>query len=574
MATENETAVAELPTEKDGQGAASAPAASLEPPSTDSKMENEQSYPTGVRLFMIGFGLCLAVICSNLDRSILGVATPQITTEFNSLGDIGWYGSAYLLTSCCSQMFFGKVYAHFNAKWIFLSALAIFEIGSILCAAAPDSDYLIVGRAVAGLGATGISTGALLIISRSMPVSRRPKYTAMIGAAMGVTLVIAPFLGGVLTDRVTWRWCFWINLPLGGVTLLITLFLVHIPQESGQNEAVSWSQFAQKMDLVGNTILLPCLVCLLLALQWGGTTYAWNSWRCILLLCIFAVLFLVWAYAEARGGDNSTVPRRLLKMRSILAATWFAFCLFGMLFVQTYYVPVYFQVAAGDSAYQAGIKMLATTAAMTVFFPITGVLTTATGYYVPSMIAGSVVSAVASGLMIRFGVNTSTASWAVALVLAGMGFGLGGQQCMMVPQTILEGDDIALGTSVIMFAETLSGSVFLAVCENVFETRLIRELEFRAPNADPAYVIASGASGLRAAMSQLYDVQTVDNIIESFVAALQPVWTVAVVLAALSVLGSLATEWVSVKGNDRKDGMVKQDKSSVEDGPSNETAAA
>ncbi|KAL2020060.1 hypothetical protein VTK56DRAFT_8864 [Thermocarpiscus australiensis] len=167
-------------------------------------MENEQSYPTGVRLFMIGLGLCLAVICSNLDRTILGVATPQITTEFNSLGDIGWYGSAYLLTSCCSQMFFGKVYAHFNAKWIFLTALAIFEIGSILCAAAPDSDCLIVGRAVAGLGATGISTGALLIISRSMPVSRRPKYTAMIGAAMGVTLVIAPFLGGVLTDRVTW----------------------------------------------------------------------------------------------------------------------------------------------------------------------------------------------------------------------------------------------------------------------------------------------------------------------------------------------------------------------------------
>lgn len=109
----------------------------------------------------------------------------------------------------------------------------------------------------------------------------------------------------------------------------------------------------------------------------------------------------------------------------------------------------------------------------------------------------------------------------------------------------------------VMFAETISGSVFLAVCENLFETRLIRELEFRAPKADPAYVIASGASGLRAAMSQRYDAQTVDNIIESFVAALQPMWTVAVVLAALSVLGSLATEWVSVTG---KDGEDKQEK--------------
>ncbi|KAK4235719.1 MFS general substrate transporter [Achaetomium macrosporum] len=520
--------------------------------STDEKNEeHEPDHPIGLKLIMIGFGLCLAVLCSNLDRSILGVATPQITADFNSLGDIGWYGSAYLLMSCCSQMFFGKVYAHFNVKWIFLSALAIFEIGSVLCAAAASSDCLIVGRAVAGLGATGISTGALLIISRSMPISQRPKYTAMIGAAMGVTLVIAPFLGGILTDKVTWRWCFWINLPLGGLALLITFFLVHLPEKPEQNDAISWAQFARKVDLVGNIILLPGVVCLLLAFQWGGTIYAWNSWRCILLLCIFGIVSLIWAVIQVRGGDNSTVPMRLLKIRSILAATWFAFCLFGMLFVQSYYIPVWFQAAGGDSAYTAGIKLLATTAAMTVFFPITGFMTTATGYYVPSMIAGSVVSAVASGLMLRFGLDTSTVYWAIALVLSGMGFGLGGQQCMMVPQTILQGEDIALGTSVIMFAETLSGSVFLAVSENVFETRLIRELTFRAPAANPAAVIANGASGLRPAMSKLYDTQTVDGILDSFVEALQPVWIIGVVLAALSLVGALATEWASVKRKDK-----------------------
>lgn len=182
------------------------------------------------------------------------------------------------------------------------------------------------------------------------------------------------------------------------------------------------------------------------------------------------------------------------------------------------------------------------------------------------MIAGSVISAIASGLMVRFGLDTSTVYWAATLVLSGMGFGLGGQQCMMVPQTILQGEDIALGTSVvrrtamqrmrkgltysqtqIMFAEALSGSVFLAVSENVFETRLLHELTSRAPAADPDEVIANGASGLRAAMAKLYDTHTVDGILKSFVEALRPVWVIGLVLAALSLVGSVATEWVSVK---------------------------
>lgn len=246
-----------------------------------------------------------------------------------------------------------------------------------------------------------------LLVSRSRVLTSR---------AVSVTLVIAPFLGGVLTDRASWSasfdfqlfhrqatlhrafvddsagWCFWINLPLGGFTLLTTFFLVQLPKRSLETESISWKQFAMKIDLLGNIALLPGLVSLLLALQFGGAVYSWNSWRCILLLCIFGIFSVAWAVIQVRGGDNSTLPRRLLKIRSILAATWFAFCLFGMLFIQSYYIPIWFQVAGGDSAYTAGIstllsltlttaarfltlmvaELLATTAAMTVCFPIAG----------------------------------------------------------------------------------------------------------------------------------------------------------------------------------------------------------
>ncbi|KAJ5188373.1 Major facilitator superfamily transporter [Penicillium cf. griseofulvum] len=517
---------------------------------------DETQYVTGIKLFSIGVGLCLAVLCSNLDRSILGVATPEITTEFNSLDDIGWYGSAYLLTSCCSQLMFGKLYAGYNIKWTFLSALAIFEVGSIVCAAAPNSDSLIVGRAIAGLGATGISTGALLIISNIMPVHERPKYTAIVGACMGVTLVIAPFLGGVFTNKLTWRWCFWINLPLGGVTVFLILLLVHLPPRP-KSDAATGRALLDKIDLPGTLLLLPSIVCLLLALQWGGTKYDWGNWRCILLFCIFGVLGLIWCYMQVRAGDKATVPMRLLKMRSIVASMWFAFFLFGMMFIQSYYIPIWFQALKGDSAYWSGIHMLTMTVAMTLSFVLTGALTTIIGYYVPSMILGAVISAVSSGMIIKFGAHTSTGYWVGALILSGMGFGLGAQQCMMVPQTILSGEDIALGTSVIMFAETISGAVFLAVCETLFGNKLLEELDKLSPAVNPAAVVANGVAGLKSAMSEIYTASAVDEILESYAKALQPVWIIAVIFGSLSLLGAVFTEWVSVK-KDKKEGEKEQ----------------
>ncbi|OJJ51246.1 hypothetical protein ASPZODRAFT_87380 [Penicilliopsis zonata CBS 506.65] len=503
-------------------------------------------YPAGIKLFSIGIGLVLAVICSNLDRSILSVAIPKITSEFNSLDDMAWYGSAYLLTSCCSQLMFGKLYAAYKIQWIFLGALGVFELGSILCAAAPNSNCLIIGRAIAGLGATGISTGALLIISHSMPVHQRPKYTAMIGACVGITIVIAPFLGGIFTDKLSWRWCFWINLPLGGLTFITIFFLVQLPNPP-KKQTTGWRGLLDIIDIQGTALLLPSTVCLLLALQWGGTDYAWNSWRCILLFCVFGFCGLIWCYVQVREGDKATVPMRLLRMRSILAAMVFGFALFGVMFLQSYYMSIWFQAVKGVSAYRAGVYSLASTGAMTVAFPVTGILTSKTGYYVPGMIAGSILNIIASGLMTRYGVHTSTGYWIAGSILSGLGFGFGGQQCMMVPQTILEGEDIALGTAVIMFAETISGTIFLAVGESIFENKLVSELRDHAPTVDPSIVIANGASGLRAAMGEIYGVQVVEEILVSYADALQPIWIITVALGALSLVGAVCTEWVSVK---------------------------
>lgn len=156
--------------------------------------------------------------------------------------------------------------------------------------------------------------------------------------------------------------------------MLTTFFLVQLPRSTKKQKKMTWRQLITTLDLLGNFLLLPAMVCLLLALQWGGTMYAWKSWRCILLFCIFGVFGTAWGYVQVNQGENATVPMRLLKMRSMLAAMWFAFCLFGMLFVVSYYVPVWFQAVRGESAYKTGISMLASTIAMTVFFPVAGKL--------------------------------------------------------------------------------------------------------------------------------------------------------------------------------------------------------
>ena len=171
--------------------------------------DDESKYPKGGPLAILTFGLCLATFVVALDNTIIATAIPKITTVFDSLNDVGWYGSSYLLTTTSLQPSFGKIYTYFNVKWTYILALTIFELGSVVCAAARSSTMLIVGRAVAGAGAAALFSGGMTIIGYSVPLRRRPIYIGLLSSMFGISSVIGPILGGAFTDRLTWRWCFW-----------------------------------------------------------------------------------------------------------------------------------------------------------------------------------------------------------------------------------------------------------------------------------------------------------------------------------------------------------------------------
>ncbi|KAK1752244.1 major facilitator superfamily domain-containing protein [Echria macrotheca] len=524
--------------------------ASESPRNAVSEAASEPEYPSGIALILISTSLFLAAFCLGLDRTIITTAIPKITSEFSSLPDIGWYGSAYTLTTCCVQLVFGKLSAELNVKWVFLFALSIFEVGSIICAAAPNSPVLIAGRAIAGIGAAGIMTGALVILSLSVPLHTRPRLTGAVGGVVCIAQIVAPTLGGAFTDYATWRWSFWINLPIGAVAAAIVVFLVHIPPSATARPKTdkdgSLVGIAKRFDLLGSALLMPSLICLLLALQWGGTKYSWNSWRSILTLTLFAATFVAWILVQYRAGDNATVPPRLITNRSMASAVWYMFCGMAVLSIIVSFMPVWFQSAKAVSAYQSGINLLAFTAAMSVSVIASGFITSKVGYYVPQMIAGTVAMSIAAGLITRYNTATSSAYWIGTLVLFGFGIGIGGQQPIMVPQTLYSGPDASIGMSMMIFAQTLSGTIWISVGNNIFQDRLVAEIETRAPGVDPKTVVAAGAGEIAISLGKIYP-DAIGQILEAYSAALRQLWVLVVILACLGALGCVFIEWKSVK---------------------------
>jgi MFS family permease len=250
----------------------------------------------------------------------------------------------------------GKLYANFSLKWTLFSFITIFLLGSLLCGVATTSNMFILGRAVAGAGGAGIFSGSLSILAVVAPLPKRPFYLAGLSSLFGLATITGPIIGGALTTSVTWRWCFYINLPVEAVTL-VALALFFKPPER-DSDKLPLRQRLLKIDIIGCALFIPTIVMILLALQWGGHAYKWKSATVVGLFCGSAGLAAVFLRWEHYQGDNAMIPSSVVLQRSILLSCIFSFMMFGCYIVNVYYIPEWFQVIKGANPLQSGIMTL------------------------------------------------------------------------------------------------------------------------------------------------------------------------------------------------------------------------
>ncbi|OQE19402.1 hypothetical protein PENSTE_c015G04019 [Penicillium steckii] len=519
--------------------------------------EKEPEYPPLSKVIIVILALYLAIFLVALDQTIIGVAIPKITDQFKSISDIAWYGSAYFLTSTALQPSYGRIYKIFSVKWGFLIAVLIFEIGSLICAVAPSSTVLIVGRAIAGIGVAGIFSGALVIISFTVPLPKRPLVFGAFGMVWGIASIAGPLLGGAFTDGVSWRWCFYINLPIGGLSIAVIVFILRVPEKS-EFSGTSVLERIKQLDLIGASLLIPAIICLLLALQWGGNKYPWNNSRIIGLFIGFGLLIILFVVSQVYLGEKATLPPHILKKRTVLAASLFALFFGGAFFLLVYYVPIYFQSVKGSSAMKSGIQLLPLMLATVVSSVAIGGMITAAGYYTPFLIASTAVAAIGAGLITMFDVDMSNGKWIGYQIVAGAGVGAGFQVPMTAVQTVLKPEDIPVGTAAVMFFQTLGGALFIAVGQSVFQNGLIEGISKYTTGVDPVAIVGAGATEMRKVLSEVGKLDQLDGVIKSYMSGLRDSYRVSLALMLVAFVSSLFLEWKSVKkaGGENKEAAI------------------
>ncbi|KAF2272093.1 putative MFS aflatoxin efflux pump [Westerdykella ornata] len=513
---------------------------------------NSSQQPSTSTTALILISVFLSLLLVGLDRTIVSTAIPRIADEFHSLDDVGWYGSAYLLTCCAFQLLFGKIYAFYSVRITLVTSILLFEIGSALCGAAPSSSSFIAGRAIAGVGAAGIFAGTVVSIVHVVPLAKRPKIQGCMGAVMGVATIVGPLVGGAFTTHVTWRWCFYINLPFGAVAIAVILVFFKVPNRDSSKQP--WVEKIKQLDGPGTALLVPGVICLLLALQWGGQTYAWSNGRIIALLTLQGVLLPGFVAAQIWLPKTATVPPRILKYRSVAAGLWATTCIAASQYIFIYYLPIWFQAIKGVPAVDSGIRILPLMLAFVLASILGGAINQKIGYYTPLGIAGVCIMATGSGLLTTLEIDTGKGKWIGYQVVYGLGMGFCFQTSNLATQTVLPKRDVPIGMALMFFGGLIGGAVFVSVGENVLGNQLLERLS-GLPGFNRGLVTSGGATSL----INLVPADQKEMVLVAYNEALRRVYQIGVIVSCLAVLGIGSLEWKSVLKQSEKNDRAERD---------------
>jgi EmrB/QacA subfamily drug resistance transporter len=393
-----------------------------------------------------------------LDQTILATALPTIASSLGRLTDVSWVVTAYVVSAASSTPLWGKLGDRHGRKRLLQIALAMFLAASALCGVAQDITMLIVVRAVQGIAAGGLMTLSMAAIGDIVAPRERGRYQGYIAAAFAMATVLGPLLGGVLVDHASWRWVFYVNLPLGLLALAGLSLRLPAPHTERPNAP---------LDLIGAALLAGATTTLMLACLWGGERYAWGS-GVVVALMITSLLLAGTLVARERRAVDPIVPLNLLRTPTVAIASVVLFLSTAALFAITVFVPLFLQATTHASPTQAGLLLVPMMAGITVSTTVSGRISARTGGYKPFPIAGLALMTVGLAVLALLASDPSRTATGAGLVLFGLGFGMVGQMLIVAVQNSVERRELGVATAITSFFRGLGGAVGAAVLGAVF----------------------------------------------------------------------------------------------------------
>ena len=404
------------------------------------------------RILAIYAGLMLTLLLAALDQTIVATALPRIVSDLGGITQYSWVFTAYMLTSTVTVPLYGKLGDVYGRKNLFLFAIVVFLVGSALCGAATDMTQLVVFRGIQGIGAGGLFPLSLAVIGNIVPPRDRGRWQGLIGAVFAASSIIGPAVGGFIVDNASWRWIFLVNLPVGGLALVVVL--ITMPRRAPQTD--------HSIDWLGAGVLAGGTAALLLGLVWGGKSYPWTSWHVIGALVLAGVLLLTFWFVEQRAGEP-ILPFQILR-NPIVAGSVACMALVGMaMFGTISYVPLFVQGVIGTSATSSGVVLTPLMLGAVTTSLLTGQLVSRTGRYRWNAVLGPVVLTIGMILLWRMNVNTTNAEAARNMVVAGIGIGSMMQVFVLSVQNAVPRSHIGSATALTQFSRQMGATVGVTV---------------------------------------------------------------------------------------------------------------